>query len=306
MARKKNTAVVEPEVKAESEVKEDASIQEVINAAAEEMAEAQAEKVLSNQERMAVIVASLNSKAKEYDSYKEYNEYANMKVVTKDMDDLVKEYNDLSEAETLIKLTKLEKPLVAAAIQLKYETIGYRDVAPDKSEPEHTERQIGFSMKYIDTEKLHKKTAEGVGEDKNWINFLLTARKAYKLGIDPAEINACYSMKQEAKKLEGLHTNEKASDDVVLEDINTVVKQMIGQQHTADSRDLEWLASVYSKKSSKKQLTVTCSNHANMRNHMLDICHRILTGEEYGVDYKADKKALEAFYLKELKSSLEA
>ena len=47
--------------------------------------------------------------------------------------------------------------------------------------------------------------------------------------------------------------------------------------------------SVYSRKS-RKALTVTCANHKYMRGYLMEICHRIVTGKAYELEFKATKQ----------------
>lgn len=247
------------------------------------------------------ILARITENCKKYNEAKEYNEYETMKAITSDLDDDVDQYNDLQEADVLTALYKQDRPLLAAAVALKYPKVGYKDVSVDEDDPNITERQISWKAAYINTEKLHKKGKDGVGQDKTWIlavqkfNFLLTSRKAYQLGIDPAKIDACYSMKKEAKKLEGLKTDKNATEQVILEDLDKIVKMMIGDEFSAIIQDVRYLEEVYSRKSTKKALQVTCSNHVTMRQHLLDICYRAATGSSYDVDCKLSKKAVEKF-----------
>lgn len=250
---------------------------------------------------MSELLVRIEENCKKFNTAKEYNEYEEMSRITKDLDADVASYNEMAEAETIRVLHESPKPLLAAAVMLKYATIGYRDVAIDPEDKDHTERQINFGLKYIDTQKLHKHTSKGVGEDPNWIyavqklNFLLTVRQAKRLDIDPALINACYSMKQEAKKFEGLQTDSEAVDEIILQDIDRIVKMMIGESYSAKMADVAFLQGVYTKKSSKSALTVSASNHSNMRNHMLDICHRAATNSTYALDCKLNKKAVDKF-----------
>ena len=255
-----------------------------------------------NGERMNEIFSELEDKAKAYNDAYEYHEVDETARISKEMDDLVDEYNDLAEAEVLRLCRLAEKPLVEAAVRLKYATITYKDVALDKEDKGNTTRVVDWNSRYIDTQKLHKAEKNGVGEDSNWIyavqrlNYLLTVRKAYNLGIPERDFNKisdCYAMKQEAKKIEGLLTNETATKSVIQADIDHIIKMMVGDEYSATPADVEYLESVYSRKSTRTKLTVAASNHSNMRNHMLDICHRAITGEYYSVDAKLSKKAVE-------------
>lgn len=259
---------------------------------------------LSNSDRMNEIATELGVKAKRWNEAFRYHETNICADVTADMDKLVEEYNDLAEAEALRLCRATDAPLLEAARRLKYGTISYKDAPEDPKNKADLTRSITFGVKYIDTEKLHKSVPGGVGKDASWLtaiqrlNFLLTIRQAYKLGI-PKEgldkISNCYAMKQEAKKFEGLQMDSQATDDVIQADIDKIIKMMIGDEYSAIPGDVAYLEAVYAKKSSKKNLQVAVSNHTNMRNHMMDIAHRACTGEEYTVEVKLNKKAVEAW-----------
>jgi len=63
---------------------------------------------------------------------------------------------------------------------------------------------------------------------------------------------------------------------------------MIGEDYKAITHDVNYILAVYSKKG-RKALTVTASNHKQMRQIIMEICHRIVTGGRYDIDYKKIK-----------------
>ena len=74
----------------------------------------------------------------------------------------------------------------------------------------------------------------------------------------------------------------------LLKTLQTVITAMLGEQYKATSHDVNFLMSVYSKKN-RKALTVTCSNHRYFRNYLAEVCHRIVTGKSYELDYRTKK-----------------
>ena len=68
----------------------------------------------------------------------------------------------------------------------------------------------------------------------------------------------------------------------------TLVSLKLGEQYKATSHDVNFLMSVYSKKN-RKALTVTCANHRYFRNYLAEVCHRIVTGKTYELDFKTKK-----------------
>ena len=75
----------------------------------------------------------------------------------------------------------------------------------------------------------------------------------------------------------------------MLKTLQSVVNAMIGEEYKVLSHDVAFLTSVYSRKN-RKALTVTCANHKYMRQYMAEICHRIVCGLRYDVEYKQIKK----------------
>lgn len=118
-------------------------------------------------------------------------------------------------------------------------------------------------------------------------NFLLTAQKAIDLGIDPKEINDSYAMSDLSKQIDMGKTPTSKTN--ILKTLTKVVQAMIGEEYKPTSHDVNFLMSVYSKKS-RKALTVTCANHKYLRGYLMEICNRIVTGGVYGLEYKAVKQ----------------
>jgi len=133
----------------------------------------------------------------------------------------------------------------------------------------------------------------GIGADPNWMhvaqkmNFLLTAQKAKDLGLDPAKVNDSYAMSEIARQFEmGKNPTSKTN---LLKTLQMVVTAMVGDGHKATSHDVNFLLSVYSKKN-RKALTVSCANHRNFRGYVMEVCHRIVTGKSYELEYKTKRE----------------
>lgn len=203
----------------------------------------------------------------------------------------VNEYTNIARDECFEILVAAEDPMLAAVLMLEYPTIRIVDKKDENKTPVRT---IEDSTKYIDLLKLHKKVNGGIGKDKNWhlmiekLNLLMTAQKAIDLGIDPKSVNDSYAMSDIAKQIDlGKNPTSKTK---ILETVQIVVTAMIGENFKAKSHDVNFLFSVYSKKS-RKALTVSCANHKYMRQYMMEICHRIATNGSYALDYKKIKNA---------------
>ena len=114
----------------------------------------------------------------------------------------------------------------------------------------------------------------------------MTCQVAKELGIDPKDINDSYYMSDLAKSIDmGKNPTSKTN---LLKTLTTVIQAMIGEEYKPLSHDVNFLLLVYGKKS-RKALTVTCANHKYLRGYCMEICHRLVMGKVYDVDYKKMK-----------------
>ena len=207
------------------------------------------------------------------------------------MNNTVAEYTSRSCDACFAVLMANENPMLAACIMLQYPSIRIVDKRDENKIPIRT---IEDAEKYIDLLRLHKKVNGGIGNDKNWhlmiekLNLLMTAQKAIDLGINPKSVNDSYAMSDIAKAIDLGKTPTSKTN--ILKTVQMVVSAMIGEEYKATSHDVNFLFSVYSKKN-RKALTVSCANHKYMRQYVLEICHRIVTGASYELDYKKIKNA---------------
>ena len=184
-----------------------------------------------------------------------------------------------------------ENPMLTAVQTLSYVTIGVKD--EQKGDDKVPVRSIVDKERQIDLLKLHKYCGS-IGADENWMhiaqkmNFLLTAQKAVDLGLDIKAVNDSYAMSEIARQFDmGKNPTSKTN---LLKTLQTVISAMLGEGYKATSHDVNFLMSVYSKKN-RKALVVSCANHRNFRNYLAEVCHRIVTGKSYELDYKMKKDA---------------
>lgn len=210
------------------------------------------------------------------------------------MEAAVNKYTAISRDECFAALRATEDPMLEAVKQLVYPTIRIIDKDGKKDGSELPKTYIDDSEKFIDLLRLHKFIDGGIGADKQWayriekLNFLLTAQKAVDLGIDPKSINDSYAMNDISKAID--LGNNPTSKTNLLKTIQSIVTAMVGEGYKATSHDVNFLMSIYSRKN-RKALTVTCANHKYMRQYMAEICHRIVFGKSYNLDYKKAKNA---------------
>ena len=183
-----------------------------------------------------------------------------------------------------------DDPMLAAVRTLSYVTIGVKD--EKKGDDKVPVRTVVDKERAIDLLKLDKYCG-GIGHDKEWMhiaqkmNFLLTCQKARDLGLDPQKVNDSYAMSEIARQFEmGKNPTSKTN---MLRTLQMVVTAMLGDGYKATSHDVNFLLSVYSRKN-RKALVVSCANHRNFRGYIAEVCHRIVTGKEYELEYKTKRE----------------
>lgn len=232
-----------------------------------------------------------------YNKSAEYAEYKTMKELDSDMKEKVDEYTLISWNECVASLAKAENPLVEAAKMLKYKTVR---VADRKLEEGGTERVIEEVMKPINPLQLHKKVKGGVGADKTWglmvqkLNYLLTCRRGIELGLDASEIENSYAMSEQAAKLDGFvfdvgKYDKNKADEVLKQDLQKVLLAMFGEGVEVTDAMVAYLLMVYTKKGTKKALSVITSTHKALAMHLLDLGHEALTDDTFNLSYKVKK-----------------
>ena len=225
-------------------------------------------------------------------SYNDIAQNGNASEATKvgnDIDELVAEYTGIARQLVFDELKTTENPMIEAVKRLTFPTIAIKD---EKSgEQKIPVRTVIDREKPINLAELHKYCG-GIGHDKNWVymiqklNFLLTAQTCIDLGIDPKAVNDSYAMAAVAAEIDlGKNPTSKTN---MLKTLNTIITAMLGDGYKAVSHDVNYLLKVYAKKN-RKALVVSCANHKNFTGFIAEICHRIVTGKVYGVEYKAKK-----------------
>lgn len=210
------------------------------------------------------------------------------------VDQLVNEYTSIVRDECFNDLKATDDPMLEAVKKLTYQTIRVTDKTEGEKNNKISVSRIEDTEKYIDLLKLHKYVGgDGIGKDKQWaymvekLNFLLTAQKAVDLGIDPKAVNDSYAMSEISKSIDLGKTPTSKTN--ILKTLQAIVTAMVGDEYKATSHDVNFLYSVYSRKN-RAALTVTCANHKYMRQYMAEICHRIVLGKSYAIDFKQIKK----------------
>lgn len=212
--------------------------------------------------------------------------------LSKAIEEKVNEYTSVARDDTFEACKNSADPMLTAVTMLSFVTIGTKD--EQKGDDAIPVRIVVDKERQIDLFKLYKYCGKkGIGADPKWLymaeqlNMLLTAQKAQDLGLDPKVVNNSFAMSNIAREIDlGKSPTSKTN---ILKTLQSIITAMLGEGYKATSHDVNFLMSTYSKKN-RKALTVTTSNHKTLRGLLAEICHRIVTGKQYAVDYKAVKQ----------------
>ena len=244
-----------------------------------------------NTAKLATLRSKTEELVKDYNEAMQTGKFEESTKADKAMTDLINEYTATVRDMCFEECKDTDDPMLTAVKTLSYVTIGVKD--EQKGDDKVPVRVIVDKERQIDLLKLDK-FCGGIGADPNWMhvaqkmNFLLTAQKAKDLGLDPAKVNDSYAMSEIARQFEmGKNPTSKTN---LLKTLQMVVTAMVGDGYKATSHDVNFLLSVYSKKN-RKALTVSCANHRNFRGYVMEVCHRIVTGKSYELEYKTKREA---------------
>ena len=244
-----------------------------------------------NTAKLATLRSEAEALVKEYNEAIQTGKFEEASKVDAKLTEKVNEYTATVRDMCFEDCKNTANPMLTAVTTLSYVTIGTKD--EQKGDDKVPVRSIVDKERPIDLFKLDKYCG-GIGADKNWLhiaqkmNLLLTAQKATDLGLDPKAVHDSYAMSEIAREFDmGKNPTSKTN---LLRTLQTVITAMLGEGYKATSHDVNFLLSVYSKKN-RKALTVTCANHRYFRNYIAEICHRIVTGKAYELDYKTKKDA---------------
>ena len=212
--------------------------------------------------------------------------------LSKAIEEKVNEYTSVARADCFEACKNSADPMLTAVTVLSFITIGVKD--EQKGDDAIPVRIVVEKERQIDLFKLYKYCGEkGIGADPKWLymaeqlNMLLTAQKAQDLGLDPKKVNDSFAMSNIAREIDlGKSPTSKTN---ILKTLQSIITAMLGEGYKAASHDVNFLMSAYSKKN-RKALTITTANHKTLRGLLAEICHRIVTGKTYAVDYKAVKQ----------------
>ena len=244
--------------------------------------------------KLTVLRTEVEALVSSYNEAYQAGKFEEAMKASKAIDEKVNEYTSVAREDCFEMCKNSPDPMITAVTTLSFITIGTKD--EQKGDDAIPVRIIVEKERQIDLFKLYKYCekdgGKGIGADPKWLymaeqlNCLLTAQKAQDLGLDPKAVNDSFAMSNIAREISlGKSPTSKTN---LLNTLQTIITAMLGEGYKAVSHDVNFLMSVYSRKN-RKALTVTTANHKALRGYLAEICHRIVTGKKYAVDYKAVK-----------------
>lgn len=300
MANEKNITAVVNEIaytpiEKASEVQEsevfEKSLAERLNVTAREVSPAEPESPMTPTEKKAALRADAETLIQLYNDAYQTAKFDEAHKLGLKIDEKINEYTSIARDECFAELLASDDPMLEAVKRLSYQTI--RTKTRKEGDEKIPVMFIEDSEKSINLLRLHKAAKDGIGKDEKWyamiekLNFLLTAKKAEDLGIDPRTVNDSYAMSKIARELDMGAT--PTSNTNLLNTVQMIVTAMIGEEYKATSHDVKFLNSIYSRKS-RKALTVTCANHKFLTGYMAEICNHIVTKEPYKIEFRTIKQ----------------
>lgn len=240
------------------------------------------------------LVKKLGVLVDKYNDHEHFHEREDASKTKKEIDEVLAEINSICETECFNKLIREDDTMLAAAKMLRFDAKGV------KNDKETDKLVVVDTDKPIDVLKLHKRTPDGIGVDKNWatmiehLNRSLTIRRAIELGIEIDAVRSSFAMKDEASiALYEFEKNGKTipkdANKKLKETMQEIVGAMIGNDYIVTDAMVNYILAIFSKKNNRQALSVTCANHRYMRQYMLEICHAAATNAEFTIKYKQRK-----------------
>lgn len=223
-----------------------------------------------------------------------------------ELDNVIGDYVNTARNECFAACAAADDPIIAAVTLLTFDTIKVKEEKPKADGPKFPTLSIEDTTKPIDLIRFDsycRKSGhpKGIGTAKDWIyqsqkfNMLMTASAALDLrGSDdhrkPSDIVKTVSdsmaMHQIARELDmgDCPTSKTAKTEL----LSKVIAAMVGDGFKVTTHDLRFFEMAFTKKG-KRALTITASNHKQVVGILAEVCHKLVCGKAYEVDYKKIK-----------------
>lgn len=269
---------------------------------------------IGNREELMVKMAGYKAEASA--AIREYNEananesLADLRKAEQKMTKAISEYTSTAQMLCFDELASAENPMLEAVKKLEFLTIGYKDEVEGDDEAKIVRRELVEEKgKRIDLVKLDKwvkdRNGSNIGVNPAWkymverLNMMFSLNCAVELGKTKEfleEMGDCYAIKEAAKKIDFKNAanpsvGKPISATQLKKAIAEVVAAMVGEEYAAlvMNHDVKYIKQT-SAKPTKAACVVQCSNHKTMHRAIADVCHRVVVGGEYEVNYKKLKK----------------
>lgn len=249
-----------------------------------------------SEKSLAQIESEINGSIREWDEAFRKQDLKGMNAAEASLKKSEAEYLDVKQHEVFCELKKAEKPVVAAVTRYSFPVLRHKIVREDGVEVgievSERERQIDLVKfcRFCELDTLWAYKVEKFGQ-------LLCLRAAKELNMSAAEVKriaSTYYMKELARK-ENLGETPTSNTQIV-KALQKVVDSFLfkaGENganiYKVNNHDVAYLLMCYTKRSGRKELTVQVSKTGFVHALLMDICHRIVTGGVYGLDYKQEK-----------------
>lgn len=212
------------------------------------------------------------------------------------LDEVIKFYASESKQVFINAAKDAEEPAMHYAVKnFEYPVIRLKQTV-DK-DTNAVKREIVKAAKGIDLLDLHK-ALRGVGADTNWVykaenfNYYMTVRAAEDVSDERLQKvlkdNSCFIMDEISRAFE-VGKNPTSNNNLVKQ-LEKVVQMMLGEEYHIAKKDFNYLMRVFLKDNGKSRNGITAANHRAFAGMLKKVCYRVLTGSEWEVVTKLEKK----------------
>ena len=240
-----------------------------------------------------LLEGEIRTSVEEYNDAYQNARYDEAAVIEDKITEKVNEHTSIKKTICFDECRETPDPMLEACKRLSYQILSIKDTKEgDKKIPV---RIVEETFRGINLLKLHKFVKDGIGADKSWsnavekLNLLMTLQTAKDLKVCVEDIDNSYAMNRLSReysfdKLKAKNVNE------VLKMLTTIVHAMLGENYTPEECDAHYIIKTYARKT-RGALKVKVATHKALVGVIQEVCHRIITGKTYEVDYKRIKDA---------------
>jgi hypothetical protein len=254
---------------------------------------------------LSVIESEIKANIIAYNEAIDNGDFNAMSEADRKQSELEKEYAELAEKVCYGNLKTQENPMLAAVIAYGFNIIGHKDIKTVEKIVEDgeeksitiTTREATVKEKQIDLIKFDNYGGKTVSVNPSWkyeiqsLNQLFCIRTAQDMGVPFEPVS--YFMDKMARRIEDGET--PVSNTAMLEALQNLVDMVIFEgedknKYRANSRDITAILKQYTK-SGKARLGIAVAKHNYFARIIGKVLYRIVTGEQYSLEYKTSKDA---------------